>query len=44
LRKHEKAEKKKKEALERQQAELMRKIQPQQYKYRDGSNRWDRCY
>jgi len=44
LRKHEKAEKKKKEALERQQAELMRKIQPQQYKYRDGSNRYDMCY
>ena len=45
LRKHEKAEKKKKQELERQQADLMRKISPpQQYKYRDGSNRYDMCY
>lgn len=44
LRKYEKAEKKKKQALEDQQKALMRKIQPQQYKYRDGSNRFDMCY
>lgn len=39
MRKQRKAEKKQKE-------ELLKKIAPQQheYKYRDGSNRWDMCY
>ena len=45
LRKQRKAEKKQAEAIEQSKKELLRKITPQQeYKYRDGSNRWDLCY
>jgi len=45
LRKQRKAEKKQAEAIEQSKQELLRKITPQQeYKYRDGSNRWDLCY
>jgi len=48
LRKSRKEEKKKKEMLEKQQQDMRNKIkratEPQQYKYRDGSNRWDNCY
>ncbi len=46
LRKQRKAEKKQAEAIEQSKKELLRKITPQQqqYKYRDGSNRWDMCY
>ena len=44
LRKKQKAEKKQAEMVERQKKELLNKIAPQQYRYRDGSNPWDRCY
>lgn len=45
LRKQRKAEKKQAEAVEKSKQEILRKITPQQqYKYRDGSNRWDMCY
>jgi len=45
LRKQRKAEKKQADAIEQSKQELLRKITPQQeYKYRDGSNRWDLCY
>lgn len=48
LRKNRKEEKKKKEMLEKQQQDMRNKIkratEPQQYKYGDGSNRWDNCY
>ena len=48
LRKSRKEEKKKKEMLEKQQQDMRNKIkratEPQQYKYGDGSNRWDNCY
>lgn len=48
LRKSRKEEKRKKEMLEKQQQDMRNKIkratEPQQYKYRDGSNRWDNCY
>jgi uncharacterized protein with von Willebrand factor type A (vWA) domain len=48
LRKSRKEEKKKKEMIEKQQQEMRNKIkratEPQQYKYRDGSNPWDNCY
>ena len=45
LRKQRKAEKKQAQAIEESKKELLRKITPQQqYKYRDGSNRWDMCY
>ena len=48
LRKSRKEEKKKKEMLEKQQQDMRNKIkratEPQQYKYGDGSNFYDRCY
>ena len=44
LRKKQKAEKKQAEMVERQKKELLNKIAPQQYRYRDGSNPWDHCY
>ena len=48
LRKSRKEEKRKKEMLEKQQQDMRNKIkratEPQQYKYRDGSNLYDRCY
>ena len=45
LRKSRKAEKKKQQEIDKQKADLINKLkQPQQYKYRDGSNPWDRFY
>ena len=44
LRKQRKAEKKQQEALEQSKKELLNKLQPKEYRYRDGSNRWDMCY
>ena len=44
LRKQRKAEKRQAEMVERERQTLIRKLQPQTYKYRDGSNLWDSCY
>jgi hypothetical protein len=44
LRKQRKAVKKEAEMVEQTKKEMMNKLAPQQYKYRDGSNRWDMCY
>ena len=44
LRKMRKAEKRHNEMIEREKAQLIQKLQPNNYKYRDGSNRWDVCY
>jgi hypothetical protein len=44
LRKQRKAIKKEEEMKEKQKKELLSQLKPQQYKYRDGSNRWDMCY
>ena len=45
LRKARKAEKKKQQEIDKQKEDLINKLkQPQQYKYRDGSNPWDRFY
>ena len=44
MRKQRKAEKKQAQLVEETKKEMLRKITPQQYKYRDGSNRWDMCY
>ena len=45
LRKSRKAEKKKQQEIDKQKADLINKLkQPQHYKYRDGSNPWDRFY
>ena len=44
LRKQRKAEKKQQQALEQSKKELLNKLQPKEYRYRDGSNRWDMCY
>ena len=44
LRKQRKAEKRQAEMVERERQTLIRKLTPQTYKYRDGSNLWDSCY
>ena len=44
LRKQRKAEKRQAEMVERERQTLIRKLQPQTYKYRDGSNIYDSCY
>lgn len=44
LRKQRKAIKKEEEMKEKQKKELLSQLKPQQYRYRDGSNRWDMCY
>lgn len=44
LRKQRKAEKKRQEQLEADKQNIIKQIQPQGYKYRDGSNKWDMCY
>jgi len=44
MRKQRKAEKKKAQQLENSKKDMMQRITPQDYKYRDGSNRWDLCY
>lgn len=44
LRKQRKAAKKEAEMVEQTKKDMMNKLAPQQYKYRDGSNRWDMCY
>lgn len=44
MRKQRKAEKKQAQLVEETKKEMLRKITPQPYKYRDGSNRWDMCY
>jgi len=44
IRKQRKAEKRQAQMIEQERQTLIRKLQPQTYKYRDGSNRWDSCY
>lgn len=44
LRKLRKEEKRKQEAIEKSKQELMNKLKPQEYRYRDGSNVWDKFY
>jgi hypothetical protein len=44
LRKKRKAEKRRQEQLEADKQNIIKQIQPQGYKYRDGSNKWDMCY
>jgi hypothetical protein len=44
LRKQRKAEKKRQEQLEADKQNIIRQIQPQGYRYRDGSNKWDQCF
>ena len=44
LRKQRKAEKKRQEQLEADKQNIIRQIQPQGYRYRDGSNKCDMCY
>jgi chemotaxis protein histidine kinase CheA len=44
LRKARKEEKRKKQAIEKSKQDLVDKLKPTGYRYRDGSNRWDACY
>lgn len=44
LRKARKEEKRKKQAIEKSKQDLVEKLKPTGYRYRDGSNRWDACY
>ena len=44
LRKQRKAEKRQAQMIEQERQTLIRKLTPQTYKYRDGSNLWDSCY
>jgi hypothetical protein len=44
LRKQRKAEKKRQEQLEADKQNIIKQIQPQGYRYRDGSNKWDMCF
>lgn len=44
LRKARKEEKRKQQAIEKSKKDLVDKLKPTGYRYRDGSNRWDACY
>jgi len=44
IRKQRKAEKRQAQMIEQERQTLIRKLQPQTYKYRDGSNIYDSCY
>lgn len=44
LRKARKEEKRKQQAIEKSRKDLVDKLKPTGYRYRDGSNRWDACY
>jgi len=44
IRKQRKQEKRQAQMIEQERQTLIRKLQPQTYKYRDGSNIYDSCY
>jgi len=44
IRKQRKQEKRQAQMIEQERQTLIRKLQPQTYKYRDGSNIYDKCY